>query len=117
MNYTFEDIRETIENDFLPTEDLCKAFHAVVDNDLPVWVFHGVCDDTISFYASYSQYSMLKYMYEQKGHTGENLDNLIRVKSLENEDYFSVGVPERHQVSKLAVLNTEMLDWMFFQSK
>ena len=117
VNKTFEHIRETIENDFLPSEDLCKAFQAVVDNDLPVWVFHGVCDDTISFFAGYSQYSMLKYMYEQKGYTGEKLDNLIRVTALENEDYFSVGVPERHQASKLAVLNTDMLDWMFSQSK
>lgn len=56
-------------------------------------------------------------MYEQKGYTGEKLDNMIRVTPLEDEDYFSVGVPERHQASKLAVLNSDMLDWMFAQSK
>ncbi|MFR8177463.1 MAG: hypothetical protein ACLVB5_10475 [Christensenellales bacterium] len=114
---TFEGIKNTIEHDFLPDEELCKAFQSVVDNDLPVWVFHGVNDDTISFYAGYSQYSILRYMYEQKGYTGEKLDNMIRVTPLEDEDYFSVGVPERHQASKLAVLNSDMLDWMFAQSK
>lgn len=117
VDATFEDVRATLENDFLVTEDHMKAFQAVVDNNLPVWVFHGINDNTISYYAGYSQYSVLKYMYEQKGYTGEQLDNLIRVSSLEDEAFFSVGVTERHQASKLAVLDQEMLDWMFAQSK
>lgn len=114
---TFADVLPTLENDFLPDEDCCKAFQGIVDNDMPVWVYHGINDNTISFYAGYSQYSVLKYMYEQKGYSGEQLDNLIRVTALEDEEFFSAGVSERHQASKLAAVDTAMLDWLFAQSK
>ena len=51
VGQTFKDIRDR----FSACRGELKGLPAGADNNLPVWVFHGADNDTIRFYAGYSQ--------------------------------------------------------------
>ena len=44
-------------------------------------------------------------------------EGAVEVTLTEDQEFFRVGVSERHQTSKIAIMHPEMFDWLFSQSK
>ncbi len=94
-----------------------EAMQDVVKNKVSVWVWHAVNDESIPFLNGYTTYELLRELYAEKGLSAEEISKLVHVTVLDDQEYFSLGIAERHQASKVAVLHREMFDWLFQQVK
>lgn len=103
---------------FLPKEEWAEAkamLQGVVDNRLPVYIWHGVNDDTFSWTYAMSEYILLCEMYREAGLSQDEIDSLVKLYLADDPEYHAVGICEIHATSKLAVWNPWAMQWLLAQ--
>ena len=92
-----------------------EALKGVVENRMPVYFWHGVNDESISWTRALSPYTVLRQMYEEAGLTQAEIDDLVKLYFADDEEYYEHGICEIHATSKLAVNEQWFMDWMLEQ--
>lgn len=101
-------------------EDISRAkelMAPVAKAEIPVWVWHAVNDETISFMHGVSTYETLVALYEDEGMNPSRISQLVKLRVVEDEEYWNAGIAERHACSKLAATYPEAISWLFRQKK
>jgi predicted peptidase len=85
----------------------------VVANKIPVWVSHGVNDQTIPVTrGGVTAYEGLKALYQEDGVAAADIDKLVQIHLFEDPAYLSMGVSERHANVPAALKRTpELFTW------
>ena len=116
--YTFDTALEVMNTNRL--DDISHAkelLKPIADSKMPVWVWHAVNDETISFMHGVATYETLEELYRDQGLTPTEISQLVNLRVVEDEEYWKAGIAERHACSKLAATYPEALQWLFRQSK
>lgn len=106
------------EDCLIPREDWAEAkakLQGIVDNRLPVYIWHGVNDTTFSWTYAVSEYTLLREMYHEAGLSEEEIDKLVLLYLADDPEYHDVGICEIHATSKLAVWNPWAMEWLLAQ--
>lgn len=98
-------------------EEAKKALAAVVDNGVKVWVWHGYNDETSPVTRGISTYRILRKIYEEKGLSEEEIDELVKLMLIDTQEFHDLGILSYHMASKVAVSHPEFLDWMLAQHR
>lgn len=108
----------TREDCLLPESEWTEArekLQGVVDHRMPVYIWHGVNDDTFSWTYATSVYEVLRTMYREEGLSEEEIDDLVKLYLADDPEYHDVGICEIHATSKLAVWNPWVMEWLLSQ--
>lgn len=101
------------------TEEECAADRAklqcVVDNKLPIYIWHGVNDTTFSWTYATSVYKLLRDMYHDAGLSEAEIDNLVKLYLADDPEYHEWGICEIHATSKLTVNYPWAMEWLLAQ--
>lgn len=89
----------------------------VAQAKLPIWFWHAVNDETIAFMYGVSPYETLTELYRDQGLNPTEISQLAQLRVVEDEEYWKVGIAERHACSKLAATYPEAIEWLFRQAK
>lgn len=106
------------EDCFLPEEEWAEAKEkrmGVVENRLPIYIWHGVNDDTFSWTYATSEYIVLREMYREAGLSESEINDLVKLYLADDPEYHDVGICEIHATSKLAVWNPWAMEWLLAQ--
>lgn len=116
--YTFDTALEVMnENRLSDISHAKELLKPIADSKMPVWVWHAVNDETISFMHGVATYETLEELYQEQGLTPTEISQLVDLRVVEDEEYWKAGIAERHACSKLAATYPEALQWLFRQSK
>lgn len=106
------------EDCFLPEEEQAEArakLQCVVDNKLPIYIWHGVNDATASWTSALSAYKLLQKMYREAGLSDAEIDSLVKLYFADDTEYHDHGICEIHATSKLAVWYPWVMEWLLAQ--
>jgi predicted peptidase len=85
----------------------------VVSRRIPVWVSHGVNDQTIAVASGVSTYEALRALYRADGMIDDDIDKLVKITLYEDPVYLSMGVSERHANVPVAIkTNPRLFRWL-----
>lgn len=106
---------------YLPESEYYEQYKAVmqglVDNEMPVWIAHGVNDGSIPVTRGVSVYNMLTRLYKEAGKTQDEIDQLVHLTIYQDQDFLDKGVYNYHDALRLASADTDILTWALEQSK
>lgn len=108
----------TRENCFLPEEEWAEArasLQGIVDSRMPIYIWHGVNDDTFSWTYATSVDKVLRTMYREVGLTEDEIDGLVKLYLADDPEYHEVGICEIHATSKLTVWYPWAMKWLLAQ--
>ena len=103
---------------FIPQEEWAEAkakLQGIVDNRMPMYIWHGVNDDTFSWTFATSEYILLREMYREAGLSENRINDLVKLYLADDVEYHDVGICEIHATSKLAVWNPWVMKWLLAQ--
>ncbi len=85
----------------------------VVANRVPVWISHGVNDQTIAVTSgAVTAYEGLKALYKEQGMADADIDKLLKIQLFEDATYLGMGISERHANVPVAIKKTpELFTW------
>lgn len=112
--YAFSlDTREDcLMDDWSEAEAILKC---VADAKLPMYIWHGVNDDTFSWTYALSEYKVLRKLYQDAGLPEAEINNLVKLYLADDPEYHDVGICEIHATSKLAVWYPWVMEWLLAQ--
>ncbi len=94
-----------------------EALKAVVDNRIPVYVWHGFNDETAPCGRGVTTYRLLRRIYEEEGLSEEEIDDLVKIYLIPTQEFHDMGILSYHMASKVAVAHPEFIEWMLSQHK
>lgn len=115
VDYTDASLLNPDPESYMP--EAREALKGVVENHIPIWVWHGVNDETAPVTRGVSTVEILKKLYTEQGLDQETIDELAKIYLIEDEEYHSYGIVERHNSSRVAVKHPEFMEWVLQQSR
>ena len=92
-------------------------FKDVVENRLPIYIWHAVNDENATWTHAVSTYRLLCESYQEAGLSYDEIQQLVLFHFADNPEYYNYGICEMHATSKLAVDYTWAIDWLLSQHK
>lgn len=118
-DYLNKDIWIEKDNYFNTPEfaEAAASLEGVVNNNVAVWVWHGVNDEVAPTSRGVSAYLMLQEAYRRHGYSEAAINKMVKLTLIQTEEYHNMGIFSYHQASKIAVSHQELLDWALEQKK
>lgn len=98
-------------------EEAKQALKALVDNKINVWIWHGYNDETASCGKGVSMYRILRRIYQEEGLSEDEINDLVKLTLIDTERFHEMGILSYHMASKVAVSDSDFIDWMLAQTR
>ena len=83
----------------------------IVDSETAVYVIHGVSDPTAAIARGVTTYEVLRELYQEKGLSEDQIDDLVKIIIYEDEEFRDLGVVSYHSSTKVSATKPEILEW------
>jgi predicted peptidase len=93
------------------------ALDDVVNNRLPIRIFHGYNDESFNPTQSYSAYYQLRELYKDDGLSEAEINELVQMTIWDNDKYWDAGICEIHMTSKLVAADKGNIQWALSKVK
>lgn len=98
-------------------EALKETLKPVAEARLPLYIWHGANDASISWTFAVSAFDLLRDLYHEEGLSESEISELVKLYFADDFEYHDFGICEIHATSKLTVWYPWAMEWLLAQDK
>ena len=98
-------------------ETLAEPLNAIIENEIPLYVYDGINSNTASCLNSTSVYIYLTEQYEAKGYSEEEIAALAQIYLIEDEELHEHSAVDGHGSVYVSVYHPEWFSWLLSKVK